>query len=157
MKTRPCTRCRGSTEPTVLESAAGEADSVAVRIEGMPVLACERGHRQFVDPEFPRWLVEHVMHEDEARLPAGEEKGFLFKNYHCRECGAKLGAEPDHRETFAFDVALRDLGPFRVELTAPVYRCPSCSREQLHSLKELRSRTPAALAQVFRAADIPPA
>jgi DNA-directed RNA polymerase subunit RPC12/RpoP len=157
MNTRPCTRCKGKTEPTVLESAAGEADPLAFRIQGMPVLACERGHRQFVSPEFPRWLVEHVMQEDEARLPAGEEKGLIFKKYHCGECGTRLAAEPDHRETFAFEVALRDLGPFRLELTAPVYRCPACAREQLPSLKDVRSRTPAALAQVFRAADIPPA
>jgi len=53
-------------------------------------------------------------------------------------------------------MALADLAPFRVELSAPVYRCPSCSREQLHSLKEVRKRTPAALAQAFQAADLPP-
>jgi DNA-directed RNA polymerase subunit RPC12/RpoP len=157
MTHRACTRCRGRTEPAVLESAAGEADALAFRIQGMPVLACERGHRQFVHPEFARWLVEHLMGEHEARLPAGKEKGLFFKHYYCSECGAELQAEPDHRETFALDVALRDLGPFRVELTAPVYRCTKCSREQLHSLKDVRNRTPAALAQVFRAADIPPA
>lgn len=57
----------------------------------------------------------------------------------------------------ADDVALVDFEPFRVELTVPVYRCKKCSREQLHSLKEVRSRTPEALAQAFRAAGIPPA
>ena len=49
------------------------------------------------------------------------------------------------------------VAPFRIELTVPVYRCAACSQQQLHSLKEVRSRTPEALAQAFHAADIPPA
>ena len=157
MPTRPCTRCRGKTEPTVLESAGGEADSLAVQLRNMPVLTCKSGHRQFFDADFPRRLVERLMGEDESKLPAGEEKGLLRKRYHCGGCGAELAPQAERKETFPFDVALPQAAPFRVELTAPVYRCPTCSREQLHSLKELRSRTPAALAEAFRAADIPPA
>lgn len=157
MATRACTRCRAETAPAVLESAAGESQPVAVALRDMPVLACPSGHRQFVEPQFARKLVEHLLHEDEAKLPAGEEKGLLFKHYHCRECGAELAKQSDHRETFPFDIALPDYQAFRVELTAPVYRCPKCSREQLHSLKEVRSHTPEALAEAFRAAQIPPA
>ena len=48
-------------------------------------------------------------------------------------------------------------GPFRVALTAPVYRCPACARDQVHSLNEVRKRTPEALTHVFQAAGIPPA
>jgi len=44
--------------------------------------------------------------------------------------------------------------PFDVELTMPVHRCPSCGHEQVHSLKEVRSRTPAALAHAFKGAAI---
>lgn len=157
MATRTCTRCRARTEPAALESAAGESEPVSVKLRDMPVLTCPSGHRQFVQPEFARKLVEHLIEEDEAKLPAGEEKGLLFKHYHCGSCGAELAKQPDHRQTFPLDVALPDLRPFRVELTAPVYRCPKCSREQLHSLKEVRSHTPEALAQAFRSAEIPPA
>jgi len=123
----------------------------------MPVLTCQEGHRQFVSPEFPRWLVDHLMQEDETKLPSGREEGLLFKRYRCAECGAELGKTPERRETFGFDLALLDLDPFRVELTVPVYKCPACSREQLHSLKEVRSSTPQVLAAAFRAAEIPPA
>lgn len=157
MNTRPCIRCRGTTHPAMLESAASESDTLALRIERMPVLACPAGHRQFVDPEFPLWLVEHLMEEDEAKLPSGRVEGMLFKHYRCGECGTDLAKTPSRRETFAFDVALHDLHPFHVELTAPVYRCPACAREQLHSLKEVRSSTPGVLAEAFRAAEIPPA
>ena len=157
MESRPCVRCRGSTQPAVLESAAGEAAPLALMLQGMPILACAKGHRQFVHAEFPRWLVEHLVEEDETRLPAGEEQGLLRKHYRCGGCGAELQAQAERRETFPIDLTLGDLGPFRVELTAPVYRCPRCSREQLHSLKEVRKHTPAALAHAFKAAELPPA
>jgi len=157
MTFRSCVRCRASTGSDVLDSAAGEAGPVALTLEGMPVLACAKGHRQFVHAEFPRWLLEHLLEKDEARLPAGREQGVLLKHYRCGECGARLNAQADHRETFRFDVALGDTGPFRVALTAPVYRCPACSREQLHSLREVRKRTPEALTHAFQAAGIPPA
>jgi hypothetical protein len=158
MKYRPCVRCRGNTQPVVLDSAAGDAEPLALSVHGMPVLACEQGHRQFVDPQFPVWLIEHIVEEDAPRLPAGKEKGMLFfKHFYCCDCGADLAAQPDHRETFPVDVQLRDLRAFKVELTLPVYRCTACSKEQLHSLKELRTQAPQALAHAFRAAEIPPA
>jgi DNA-directed RNA polymerase subunit RPC12/RpoP len=154
---RPCARCRAETERTVIDSTAGEADPLAISIHGMPVLACPRGHVQFVHNEFPRRLLERLLEEDEARLPAGEEKGVLFKHFRCSNCGTELAHTPDHRETFAVDVALQDASPFKVELTMPVYRCPECEKEQIHSLKEIRKHTPQALAHAFQAADIPPA
>lgn len=156
MHNRRCIRCRGETKPTVLKSAASESNSLALRIERMPVLTCPEGHRQFVTADFPRWLVEHLMDEDEAKLPSGREEGMLFKHYRCGKCGTDLAKEPERRETFGFDVALLDLEPFRIELTAPVYKCPKCSQEQLHSLKEVRSHTPQVLGEAFRAAEIPP-
>jgi hypothetical protein len=141
----------------VVQDAAGESEPVAVRLHDLPVLTCSAGHRQFVKPEFARKLMEHLMGEDESRLPAGEEKGLLFKHFYCSGCGAELGKQSDHRGTFSFDVALADYAPFRVEVSAPVYRCAQCSREQVHSLKEVRSHTPEALAHAFQAAGIPPA
>jgi hypothetical protein len=156
MTPKPCARCRAQTETTVVE-ATGEANPLAIAIHSMPVLACPRGHRQFVHHEFPRQLLEHLLDEDEAQLPAGEENGVLFKHFRCGACGAELARKPDHQHTFAVDVALQDIDAFRVELTLPVYRCPECEKEQIHSLKEIRKHTPEALAHAFQAADIPPA
>ena len=63
--------------------------------------------------------------------------------------------EPDdRRRTFHLDVELPDTAPFDVELTMPVHRCARCGHEQVHSLKEVRSRTPAALAHAFKSAEI---
>ena len=155
MTSRACVRCRGSTFARMLDRMAGEAGPVSLALENMPILACDKGHRQFVYPEFPRWLLEHLMQEDEGRLPAGVEQGLLRKHYHCGQCGVRLDPQPSRRETFRFDVALGDVAPFRVALTAPLYRCPGCSQEQLHSIREVRKRTPEALTHAFQAAEIP--
>jgi DNA-directed RNA polymerase subunit RPC12/RpoP len=157
MTARACSRCRAQTEVAVVDATAGEAKPLAIAIRGMQVLTCPKGHRQFVNREFPRMLLEHLLKEDEVKLPAGEEHGLLFKNFKCSSCGAKLAPEPDHRHTFSMDVALADFEPFKVELMMPVYRCPDCKKEQIYSLKEISKHTPEALAQAFQAADIPPA
>jgi DNA-directed RNA polymerase subunit RPC12/RpoP len=156
MATAICKRCRAPAEPARLDTAAGTSDPVALRVRDMPVLACASGHRQFVRQDFALKLVEHLVKEDEAKLPAGKEKGLIFTHYHCGKCGAELGKDAERRETFPLQVALPGFAPFRIELTAPVYRCPQCAREQLHSLEEVRKHTPPALAEAFRAAEIPP-
>jgi hypothetical protein len=157
MTFRSCVRCHGATHSDVLERAAGDAGPIALQVESMPILACDKGHRQFLEPDFPRRLLEHLLHEDEGRLPAGEAKGLLVKHYHCGHCGARLNGHADHPHTFRFDLALDGSKEFHIALTAPVYRCPACSREQVHSLQEVRRRTPEALTRVFQAAGIPPA
>ncbi len=157
MTERACSRCREATETTVIDTAAGEAKPLAIAIRGLPVLACSKGHRQFVHREFPRLLLEHLLKEDETALPAGEERGMIFKHFNCSACGAELAPKPDHRHTFTVDISLQDLAPFKVELTMPVYRCSGCEKEQIHSLQEIRKHTPEALAHAFQAAEIPPA
>lgn len=154
---RKCQRCQGETATTVIGTAEGEAKPLAIAISGMPVLACPRGHRQFVDNGFPRRLLERLLKEDAEVLPAGRETGMIFKHYHCGNCGSELAPGPDHRQTFEVDVLLEDLAPFKVALTMPVYRCPHCEQEQIHSRKEIMKQTPQALAQAFQAAEIPPA
>lgn len=152
-KLRACSQCRRETAPTSLEPVSGEEKTVTVTLHGLPILACPSGHRQFVHPEFPIWLLEQLLEKDTAKLPAGEEKGMLFKKFHCA-CGKELASKPDRQQTYPIDVALRDLAPFRVELTVPMYKCSGCGKEQLHSLKELQSRMPAALGHAFQEAKL---
>jgi hypothetical protein len=151
-----CSQCHGDTELTIIGFADGEADPLRIRLKGLPLLACEKGHRQFVRPQFPAELLQHLTQQDEPALPSGEKKGFIIKHYLCEDCGAELEAEPDHLHTFSIGIELDDLDAFEVDLTMPVYKCTACAREQLHSLDEVRKLTPKALAQAFDAADIPP-
>lgn len=79
-----------------------------------------------------------------------------MKKYLCESCGQALEPKPDHRHTFSINIKLENLDPFGVDLSMPVYKCSACGKEQLHSLKEVRKLTPAAMAHAFEAADIPP-
>ncbi|MDH3386441.1 MAG: hypothetical protein OEN02_00935 [Gammaproteobacteria bacterium] len=156
METKSCDRCRGETELTLIEAVDGEADALRITLRNLPLLACQQGHRQFIRPQFGAELLTHLTQQDEPELPAGEEKGLFKKKYLCASCAADLEPKPDHRHMFSFDVKLEDIDPVGVDLSMPVYRCSACGKEQLHSQKEIRKLTPAALAHAFEAADIPP-
>ena len=154
--TTSCNQCHAETEITRVGSADGEAEPLRLTLRNFPLRACPEGHRQFVRPEFPAELLQQLTEEEEPELPAGEEKGLIMKKYLCESCGEALEPKPDHRHTFSIEIKLDELDAFGVDLSMPVYRCSSCGKEQLHSLKEVRKLTPAAMAQAFEAAEIPP-
>jgi len=156
MTSPSCNRCHAETEITIVNFADGEADPLRIRLKEFPLRQCPEGHRQFVRPDFAIELLQHLTEEDEPNLPAGEEKGLIMKKYLCESCGEALEPKPDHRHTFSIDIMLADLDRFGVDLSMPVYKCSACGKEQLHSLKEVRKLTPAAMAHAFEAADIPP-
>jgi DNA-directed RNA polymerase subunit RPC12/RpoP len=154
MPTTRCSKCKAETASSTLSELSGEEAPLAVTVHDMPVLECPQGHRQFANADFPLLLLDHLLEHDAPQLPASDTKGLLFKHYHCAACGAELESAPDQKHTFRVEVALPELPAFDVELTMPVHRCPACGHEQLHSLKEVKSRTPAALAHAFKAAEI---
>lgn len=157
MTTRRCAICKAETEAAKLAETRGEDASLAVTVHDMPVRECPQGHRQFAHADFPLLLLDHLMEHDEPQLPASDAKGLLFKHYHCARCGTELSTGAEHPHTFHIEVALPDCPQFNVDLTVPVHRCPQCGHEQLHSLKDVRKHTPAALAHAFKAAEIAPA
>jgi hypothetical protein len=151
---RRCPICKSETAPARLTSLSGEDAPLAVTVKEMPVLQCSQGHRSFPLADFPLLLLDHLLEQDEPKLPVSQSKGLVFKRYSCSECGTELGANDDRPHTFHVDVELPELPAFGVDLKLPVSRCSHCGREQLHSLKELRSHTPAALAHAFKAAQL---
>ena len=151
---RACSTCRGETALERLDAISGEEKELTLTLAGLSVLTCEQGHKQFVRPGFALEFLNHLVQEDEPQLPAGEVKGLLFKHYVCKDCGNELQAKPDHRHTFTLEVSLPDVIPTSVALASPVYKCGSCGKEQLHSLKEVRKLTPEALVHAFKAAEI---
>lgn len=153
-KPRRCSVCRGEANPTTLDAISGEEASLALTIRKMPVLQCSEGHRMFVHPDFPLLLLDHLLEQDEPRLPASESKGLVFKHFHCSACGAELEENTSRKRTFNIAVELLGQPAFDVELTMPVHHCPKCGHEQMHALKETRNRTPAALAHAFKSAQI---
>ena len=151
---RTCKTCHTATTPRLLEATTGEEKALTVTLRTLTVLECSNGHKQFLRPDLPLELLNHLMEEDEAQLQAGEEKGLIFKHFYCNDCGQELQAKPDHRHTFTFEPGLADQPELKVDLTIAVYKCAGCDKEQLHSLKEVRKLTPAALGHAFQAAGI---
>lgn len=152
-RTRLCPVCKVELAWRELDEISGQEGELAVAVHRLPVLECPNGHRQFANEDFALLLLDHLVEQDEAKLPASEAKGMLIKHYHCSSCGERLDS-PAAKRTFHVDVELPDIKPFDVELTLPVHRCARCGREQIHSMKELRSLTPAALAHAFKSAHI---
>ena len=151
---RRCPICKSETAPARLTSPQRGRRTLAVTVKGMPVLECTNGHRSFPLADFPLLLLDHLLEQDEPKLPVSQAKGLVFKHYSCSKCGTELGANDDRPHTFHFDVELPELPAFGVDLKLPVSRCSRCGREQLHSLKELKAHTPAALAHAFKAAQL---
>lgn len=154
MAERKCPTCKAVLAARTLPEIAGQEGLLGLKVHDLPVLECPNGHRQFAHPDFPLQLLDHLVEQDEARLPASTAKGMLFKQHHCSSCGEKLTEGANEPHTFHLDVTLPELSPFDVELTLPVHRCRHCGHEQLHSLKDVRNRTPAALAHAFKDAEI---
>jgi predicted RNA-binding Zn-ribbon protein involved in translation (DUF1610 family) len=153
-KPRRCTVCQGELRPATLDLIHGEEGALELSVRKMPVLECEQGHRAFVNADFPLLLLDHLLEQDEPRLPASETKGLVFKHFHCSSCGAELGQDTNGKRTFKLPIDLLQQPTFEVELTLPVHRCAKCGHEQIHALKEARGRTPAALAHAFKSAQI---
>lgn len=154
MAQRKCHVCKAEVAPGTLPEISGHEGSLAVTVHHLPVLECPNGHRLFANPDFPLLLLDRLVEQDAAKLPASTAKGLLIKHHHCASCGQRLADSPDRQRTFHVDVELPEVAPFDVELTMPVHRCQACGHEQVHSLKEVRSRTPAALAHAFKGAAI---
>lgn len=154
MSNRKCPVCKTEVVPETLPEITGEEGRVAVTVYQMPVLQCANGHRLFPRDDMPLLLLDQLLETDEAGLPASTSKGVLIKHYNCSSCGERL-TEPDgHRRRFHVDVSIPQTPPFALDLSLPVHRCGRCGLEQVHSLKEVRGGTPAALARAFKSARI---
>ncbi len=152
-RTRSCLQCHAETHPGRIE-ASGEERSIGVSLHEMPVLECAKGHRQFVNPEFPLPLLNRLL-EEESRLPAGQaRRKLLVKHFYCRTCGAELEKTPAARRTLHVDVELEGAPGFDADVSVPLYRCPKCGDEQVRSSDDVSSYTPVALANAFRTAGI---
>ena len=150
---RPCAMCRGAVQLTAIDKVVGESGAVTLTAEGMPALKCAKGHAAPVHGDFLLWLMAQLR-ENLAGLPAGEEKGLLFKKHFCA-CGKELPAKSVARQAFPFQLAYEGAPAFKVELEAPVYPCPGCGKSQLHSAGELRKALSHAMVGICDRAGFP--
>src|SRR5512147_2218179 len=131
-----CSRCSGAMNAAALEKVSAGEDPVRIRMTGLPVFACAKGHHAPVHRDFMVWLMHELRDKHVTAIPAGEAKGMLFKKYHCA-CGAELPAQPTRNASFAFDLAYPDAPAFKGAVEVPVFTCGSCGKEQARSAKEI--------------------
>lgn len=149
----PCPLCESPLAPAVLARAEGFEAGVRLRLARLPVLACPVPHRYFAGHGFPMWLLNDLVDAKLPEVPAGRERGLVFRRYACGGCGAKLprGGEP---RSFSWTLAWKDGPPFEATLQVPVVPCAACGREQARSAQELAKLVPAALVHAFKAGAI---
>lgn len=154
-ETPHCRQCHEPMHQKAIGTLAGEEGPLRIEVADFPALVCERGHRQFITNDFPMKLLQEVMKGDGGGLPTGKKQGLLFKKYQCSACGAPLGSDASPH-AIERDVSVADDTRLHVEITAPVYTCTSCGKEQLRASDDVTGRVPAALAHAFQAANLKP-
>ncbi len=151
---KPCPLCAGPLSAQVLPDVSGDEAPLRLTLRGLPVFACPAPHRYFVGQKFPIWLLNALLDGELAEVPAGTEKGLLFRKFACGGCGAILPPAATGSRTYSMHLAWQDTPGFSVDLTMPLFRCDACGREQSRSAAELVQLAPAALVHAFKTAGI---
>lgn len=151
---QPCPLCEGPLAARHLNEVSGDEAPVRLTLRRLPVLECAARHSYFVGLGFPVWLLNSLVDLELPKIPAGTEKGLVFRKYACSECGAEIppgGGEP---MTFSSTLDWENTFPFVVDITVPVVTCPSCGRDQARSRAELAKLLPSALVHAFKTAGL---
>jgi len=156
--TTRCKSCRGEMSPRTLDPIEGEEHGVKLRIEQMPAMQCEAGHKRFVMPEFAIKMMEALMADAElVQLQAANEKGLFRKHYVCPQCGEALPESGDGRVSARRSVEISGLEKFEVVLDVPKYHCTKCGAESVEPQKVLVNDLMKASVVAFKSAEVTPA
>jgi hypothetical protein len=151
---QPCPLCEAPLAARTLPDFAGDEAPMRLTLRAFPALACEAPHRYFLGRQVPIWLLNAMLDGELPKIPAGAERGLLFRKYVCDGCGAALPASGSEPMTFSSALAWNETPGFVVDVTIPVFRCGGCGREQARSATELAKLLPAALVHAFKAAGL---
>ncbi len=148
-----CRQCNTPVQRQSIDALSGEEGVVRIKVTGLPVLVCERGHRRFISADFPLKLLEQVAGV-KIDLPVARKQGLLFKKLHCSQCDVLLGADKASR-TFQSSATVGD-ATLAFELEVQVEVCTACKHEQLREEGLVEGSLSAALAHAFQGAEIRP-
>jgi len=152
---KPCKACGSEMKVTTLESFRGEEGLVAVIVDGMPALACAKGHKRFLYPEFASKLMDFVADAEKvAPQPPAVKRGLFKKRFYCSGCDAELPAMAAGKSACALDASFKNAAPFKVVVQIPLHKCAGCGREQVLSNEEVAVSAFKAVTHGFRAADV---
>ena len=156
--TTRCKLCRGEMSPRKLDPIEGEERGVKLRIEEMPSMQCEAGHKRFVMPEFAIKMMETLTAGSQlVELQAANEKGLFRKHFVCPKCGEALPETGDGRVSARRGVEIPGLEKFSVVLDVPKYRCAKCGCESVEPRKALVNDLMKASVVAFKSVGITPA
>jgi len=146
-KVLKCRACGSELRPMPIERMSGADGDVETVFLGTPSLACPQGHeKRYIDPNFGAELAEAIA----DKIPKTAAKGIVSKRHSCSKCGAALEPAATQLGTFTIPLELSKGEPFRLEIRAPLLRCPSCRQEQMKP--ELEPMVFEAMANAFGAA-----
>ena len=153
-----CKLCRGEMSVRKFDAIEGEDHGVHMRIEGMPAMQCEQGHKRFVAPDFAIRMMEALL-ADKALVPinTAAKKGLFKKRYCCADCGESLEPISGDRLVAKRHLEIPGLDPFDVQLDVPKYRCSSCGHESVEPRDVMVNDLMKASVQAFRSAEVTPA
>jgi hypothetical protein len=150
----PCPLCEAPLAEKALRDVVGDEAPLRLTLRNLPVLACDAPHRYFPGHGFPVWLLNSLVEEEQKKIPAGAEKGLVFRKYACCDCGGEIPSSGGEPMTFSSTLDWQKTAPFVVDITVPVVCCPTCGREQARSRAELEKLLPAALVHAFKTAGL---
>jgi hypothetical protein len=150
---KSCPTCTGRVEQKRLGKLNAEHAPLKLSVDAMPAAVCAHNHAAAVDDDFMLWLI-HELKDRATTLPAGEEKGALFKKFLC-SCGAELPSKSERRKNFTQQLAYEGYPAFNAEIDMPVYMCTKCGKDQLRSAKQAQKHISQAIAALNDAAGFP--
>ena len=151
---QPCPLCEAPLTARHLNQVSGDEAPLRLTLRRLPVLECAARHSYFVGQGFPVWLLNSLVEEEQKKIPAGAEKGLVFRKYACCDCGGEIPSSGGEPMTFSSTLDWEKTAPFVVDITVPVVTCPSCGREQARSRAELAKLLPPALVHAFKTAGL---
>ena len=154
LKIPRCARCSAATGLKTLPSVSAEDGPLKLTLLQFPVFSCAKDHHAPVHGDFMIWLIQQIR-EREVGIPAGKEEGMIFKKRLCGGCGKELGAKPERRQAFSFELKYAELAPFGLQIEMPLYLCGGCGREQIRSAKQLHGQVPGAMVGINDGAGFP--
>lgn len=118
-----CLMCKQPLLRSIISGVRGADGPYSITFLNLPVLACPAGHERY----FPIRHFEYLLAEffSQNNLVAMNNRGDedLLE---CPECGRFIDESIVTSEEFRFEVKLKDLEPFRVELCSPALKCHDC-------------------------------
>lgn len=128
--TTRCQVCDRRMSLCTVDPLEGEVHGLRVRIEGLPVMACPKGHRRFVAPDFAVKLAEALRH-DRGLIPMNPASrvGPRRRRFLCPACGSRLDGGTNSHVGAKRVLELNGRYAFGLSVDVPRLHCTACGSD----------------------------